>query len=457
MDDILKRSDLPVIRKSSYAKEQQITYARVINVNSETQTMTVKIPSEGNRTETGIPINNMVSSHGVGIRMMPIPGDSYVFLLKDVENYIHIGYYLEGIEDFTQNRKGSKTSNILLQRYLESGEVQLLGLNNSEILLANDGSVLIKTGTNNFIKLEDYTSTLEGSFSNTKLEMDGTRIRSGNIRRPLKGSVHEDDYMVELEDGTVKPKSLLEEISPGELESHRLMKEFLIQVGTVPGEDGKDIPFDQRDPENSSPNVGWMSLATQVLDENGNPQKILGKKVHFMTRLSGGGGIAVTEDNSLYLLDYRGKNFTKFSAGSESGKSLRSGDKNFVSVSGPQGVELQHEDGASITLKGDNDGNPEIIMTARNGQNITLNKMGLTLNIDGGYITINGKEINFNAEKFTFGGALAAVTGDSLFKAKLTAAMIDVHFHAGPIGPPVVPLTPMVLTGMIASTGLNVG
>lgn len=450
------RSNEPALQKKAFRTAQNITYANILAVNGETQTMNVSIVDEGGRVRTNIPINNMVSSYGTGIKVMPVPGFSFALLLKDGIDYKHIGYYVPNQKELTENRRGTKNhGEIILQRYLESGEIQVIGLTNNEILLSNDGSILLKAAGNSYLKLEDFSDTLEGSFSNVRLEMDGVRLRSGNIKRPVRGAMYEDDYIVKTESGDIKSETELEEVSPGEYEPHEILKEFTVQVGTLYGEDGLDVDFDQRDPTITSPSVGLFSIASQVIDENGRPIKVQGQNVQILLRTAKGGGIAVTEDNSLYLLDYRGRNFTKFASGDGS-KSLRAGDKTFVEVGSP-GISIQHECGGAINVKPDADGKTEISITDENGRNITLNKMGLTINIDGGYVNIGGKEINFNAEKFTFGGALAAIAGDTVFKAKMTAAMLDTHIHAGPSGPPVVPLTTMVLSGQIASTGINVG
>lgn len=445
MSDLVRKAEHPVLKQHARLEEHRVTYGRVVSVDSEKQTMSVELPAEANRIKSGITISNMISSHGIGVRIMPIAGDSYVLLLRNGDIYTHIGYYLEGVDEFTQDRKGSKTSNILLQRYLESGEVQLLGLSNNEVLLTNDGSVLIKSANNAYLKLEDYTNTLEGNFANAKLEMDGVRVRSGNTRRPVRGFTKEEDYIVLTEADEVKKESEIEDVAA---DPYDLMKEFTVQVGTVPGANGVDIDFDQSDLENSSPQVGWFSMATRVVDEKGNPVKILGQNVQFLLRTAGGGGFAVTEDNSAYLLDYQGRNFTKFSAG-ENSKSLRSGDNTFVSVSA-EAVHLQHEGGPSLMLKTDKDGEPEATLTGRNGQHIVLGPLGYSANFDGASHNTVAKEIAFSAEKYTFGAAAT----DNLLKATSFATIYDVHVHTGPTGPPAVPLTPLLTT--VVALGINV-
>lgn len=454
----------PILKHLAHRESHLIIIGVVTGVDSESQTMSVKIPSEGDRLISKVPINNFISAHGVGIRTMPIPGDSFVLLVRSGAHYTHIGYCTEGIADFTQDKKNSKISNILLQRYIESGEVQLLGLTKNEILLTNDGSILIKTSGSSYIKLEEYTSTLEGYFDNMRYEMDGVRIRAGNTRRPLKGYGREEDYVVKTEAGEVKAESA---VVDAEVEPYTLMKEFTVQVGTAQDTKGIDFPFNSLDLTNSSPQVGWMSLASQVVDEQGTPLKLQGQDVQFLIRTANGGGIAITADNSLYVLDYGskddsgvinpGKNATKLSGG-EGPKFLRAGDNNLISVAA-EAVQIQHESGATIILQKDINNGAEISISNKIGQNITLNSMGLNINIAGGLVNFTGKTINFNAESYTFGPAIKPAA-DNTFKAALTAALIDAHLHPGPNAPPTYPtalfvnLTGEVLAGSITGTGL---
>jgi hypothetical protein len=457
----------PILKHLAHRESHLIIEGVVTGVDSETQTMSVKIPSEGDRLISKVPINNFISAHGVGIRTMPIPGDSFVLLLRSGAHYTHIGYCTEGIIDFTQNKKNSKNSNILLQRYLESGEVQLLGLTKNEILLTNDGSILIKASGSSYIKLDDYASTLEGYFDNMKYEMDGVRIRAGNTRRPLKGYGREEDFVVKTNAGEVKAESA---ITDAEAEPYTMMKEFTVQVGTVQDTKGIDFPFNSLDLTNSSPQVGWMSMATQVVDEQGTPLKLQGQDVQFLIRTANGGGIAITADNSLYVLDYGskanatdttmlnvGKNATKLSGG-EGPKFLRASANDFVSVTST-GIQIQHRSGAAIILQEDVNKGAEISISNKIGQNITLNSMGLNINIAGGLVNFTGKTINFNAESYSFGPAIKPAA-DNTFKAALTAALIDAHLHPGPMSPPIYPtalfvnLTGEVLAGSITGTGL---
>ena len=462
---ISKLHGYPAARIARQAESSQsVVWANVISIDKEAQTMTVLLRE--NREEIpSIPINNMMSQHGIGVRVIPVPNDSIVILLKLNEDYVHIGYALQNLSDYTQNNSNSKIKNILLQRYMDEGEIQLLGVANNEVLLTNDGNVLIKTQSNSFIKLEDISSTFEGLFSNLKFEMDGVRIRAGNMRRPLKGIQKEDDYIIyATETEEVKKATDLDEdptSETGEFEEHSYLKEFTVQVGTaLDPETGTDKEFDQRDPAGGSPKVGWMSLASQVIDETGEEYKLEGQNVQFVIRTANGGGLAITEDNSLYLLDYSpgttgGKNFTKFSTKEDSSKGIRAADNNFIDI-GNDGINIFHKN-SNINVRLDASGAPEISLNTGDGKGIVLNSFGTLINATNGYATVEAKEFQVNAEKITFGGMKAAVTGDTLLKAKQYITEQDTHLHAGPAGPPTKPLMPFVLTGTLVATGVNVG
>jgi len=454
--------NFPSLKIENESDVQTVVWANVYGVDSESQTMTVYV-RDIEQMIPDIPINNMISYHGIGVRIMPVARDSIVLLLKSGENYFHIGYALDGLSSLTSDLLGKKTTPILLQRYLEEGEVQLLGLSGNEVLLTNDGNVLMKSSNNSYVKLDSFSSTLEGYFANMKYEMDGVRIRAGNVRRSLSGTLRKEDYFVETEDEEepFKPLSELIEQEDGTIEPYEHHKEFTVQVGTLQDEDGEDLDFKQGDIANSSPQTGWMSLASQVIDEKGRPMEIGGERVQFFVRMTNGGGMAITENSSFYILDNLGRSHTKFTAPkstsdtTNSSKGLRVTPENYIDVS-DSGISLTHK-GGFVDLKTDKDGAPEINLSDGSGRNVKLNSMGLTLNMAEAYISLNAKEINFDAEKFTFGGMLAAVNGDTVFKAKMTAAMLDAHIHLGPSGPPAVPLMTMVMSGQIASTGVNVG
>lgn len=453
--------DTPSQKIAKEVEARTIHWGEIVSVDTESQIMKVRI--EEIQQTIPVTINNFFTTSGIGFKVMPVARNSIAILLRNGEKFWHIGYALDSANNITDDKKVLKSTGLLLQRHLDEGEVQIVGATGNEILLNNDGHVLVKTKDGSFIKLDSNSDTFEGLFRNLKFEMDGVRIRAGHARRMKRAFTKEEVDMVLDSSDEVKAASKL---TKEELEDFIPINEFTVQVGINKDDDGLDNDFDQRSPSSSSPSVGLMAMSNKVLNEKGNPVKILGKDVVFVIRMSNGGGLAVTEDNSTYLLDYRGKNFTKFGGGGQSAsagetsdtesKSLRAGDNNFIDVS-KKGVRLQHESRTSLEIKSDQDEKGEMILTNDTGRNITLNKMGVSINMDGAYVSITGKEINLNAEKITLGGPIAATAGDVFFKAKLTAALFDTHVHAGPVGPPIVPWTPVVLSNTITTTGFAAG
>lgn len=446
MSELIPSSLSRVYAAKQSQSSHKIFWGVVTAVNNENQTMDVSISDKMEPEVITVSINNM-SSQAAGIRFSPLPKNTIALLYENAGKYHHIGYYysaiddngdLSGSKDFTDNREATKQTSgrVILQRYLESGEVQLTGINNNEVLLSVDGSVLIKDSNDSFIKLESYTGTLQGNFENLQFGMDGTRIRSGNIKRPINPDTAEDEYIVDV-DGTV-----MQESSMGEDDEATNLKEFTVQVGTVQDLEGIDTA--------SSPSVGTLSMATKVIGEDGIETMSAGQNLQFDLQMASGGGIGIAEDGSVLIKDKRGGTVTKFTVGNDGEKSLRV-DKNIVSVDKTNGIMIQHESGAMILL------NPAgEIHIMRNGKGITIDANGTTIDASKSTLTLKAKDLNiFGTCKF--GG----MTVDGLLPALLTASFLDAHMdghiHAGPSGPRLpVPLPYGIFTGMVTSGALKV-
>jgi hypothetical protein len=427
-----------VFLHTKQATREEILWGYVKSIDNEKQTMNVFIPSR-NIVVPDIPINNNSSRHGIGVRVMPVPQDSTVLLIRDGMKYFHFGYALEGIERFTDNSKSTKSTTSILQRYLESGEVQMLGIANNEVLLTNDGSVLIKTKDNSYVKLENYDSVLEANVANMKFNLDGVRIRAGNVRRPLKDGSRSDDFLVMTEDGSIKAESDLVLNENGSFEDFTYLKEFFVNVGTIQDSDTSiDKPFVVKEPNTSSPNVGFMSLANQVVGEDGKVYKVNGQRVQFLVRMTNGGGIAITEDNSLYIMDFLNKNFTKFSSGLNS-KCLKASDTNLLEVA-DQAIRLDYKK-ATIDLKLDKDKSPEITTSIGLSNGVsrytTINPFGYKIDMTEAFINAIAKDIILDySNTLTIGPGNASTSAEMLIRGLKLAGALDSHTHKGPIGPP---------------------
>jgi len=456
----------PAIRLGEQLEDNKVMWGFVVSVDPESQKIRVSLPDNDFAVTEPIPINNMISYGGAGIRIMPIAGHTIAILIETELSYIHIGYAMEDLENFTENKLGDKKgATVVLQRYLEEGEAQMVGFSKNEIFLSNSGSVLLKTADNNYLKLDNTTDSLDGLFRSMKFEMDSVRIRGGRARRQLRGYGNEDVNMVIDAKDNVKQAIDLVEDENGDIERHIPIQEFNISVGVEKDATGIDKDFIQTTPETSSPSVGQISLSNRVLKEDGTPMRLGGQYVNFIVKTAGGGGFAVTEDNSAYILDYRGRNATKFAAGSDT-KSLRSGDNAYMEISESKGLNMKHGE-SEITMKNDPD-HPEYsyteIKTSR-GDTATFGKMGFTFNTDA-FFNIGGKEVNINAKKITIGGMLAATPlADSLLKGAAFGLLYDNHIHAGPVGAPLVPFQLLLIPGNplsgikseYAATGITVG
>ena len=196
-------------KQKSNVDKNNIVWGLVKSVNSEAQTMSVEIMKENPEIASDIPINTLFTNTGFGFRVMPIPNKTVAILYRlDHNKYFNLGFYSDNLQSFMSDRNGDKESEsgALLQRYLENGEVQITSLSKNEIYLAEDGSVLLKAGYGASLKLDNNMHRLDGTFANMKYEMDGVRIRAGNIIRPVVESTNEDDFIL------FKMKKLLKKV-----------------------------------------------------------------------------------------------------------------------------------------------------------------------------------------------------------------------------------------------------
>lgn len=422
---------------------------KIVQVYSEDQTMDIVV--QNNKLLSRIPINNSISIEGSGIRFMPVPGRTIALLARDINEYYHVGYiynlkdtkYREsiGLRQLTYDKNYSKDSAVILQRYLDPGEVQIIALDNNEVYLSNDGGILIKDSNDSFISLDTYMGLCEGNFSNMQYEMDGVRIRAGNTIRPVTDA-YENDFIV-LKDGDV--------INEKDLEKDDVatdIKEFTVEVGTI---QDPDTGIDKTVAD-GSPSVGKISLAERMVDEFGDEEFSASKSVNFKIKTKNGGGIVIDDSGSVNIVDYKAGSSTKFVSGRDGEKSLRV-DQHVITINKDEGILIYHDSGASVLLN--NDG--EVIISNKDGRSLVLDENGFTIDQAEAYVTLNAKKNIFIGD-CSFGGMAL----ETLLPAQATAAFLDAwcssHFHAGPIGPPVVPLlmTAQVMSGALQVSGIQV-
>jgi len=397
-----------------------IFWGSVVLVDIENLSMNVHII--GGRVNTiieNIPINSNFTSDGYGLRLLPSTNSVAILMRVSDKQYIHIGYHTGETSALISNKSNSKDNEaaVILRRHIESGEVQLVGLTNNEIFLSNDGSVLLKAQFGASLALNNFMHRLEGYFANMRYEMDGVRIRAGNIIRPVVSDTNEDDFIVLNKDGAVVKETSLAEDAIG-----TALREFQVMVGTQISSEGVDElpPF--------SPTVGYLALADKVVTEVGEEVKVLGKSVNFRLKLSSGFSLVVDVEGSFYLLDDTNGSFTKFGVGASPDKSLRSGDSMLL-INTDKGIYMKHASGSTMQM--DKDGN--IQFSDKNKNSILMQKDGITINSPDGDVNINAKNIVLSPESNIFIGDPSSAT-NMVLTAGGFANVFDVHTHPYPLG-----------------------
>lgn len=425
--------DSIVLQQSEQQVRDRIVWGIVSNVDSESGFMSVDVKIGGNtKTISEIIINNSFTNN-CGFKIMPLPKQTYVILYERIGfPPLHIGYYAPP-KDLVDNKPGTKDSLTLLQRYIKPGESQILGAAGNEILLSVDGSVLIRNKDGAYVRLDSFTSTMEGFFANLEYQLEDVRIRAGNTRRPTDKDTKDNEYILNV-DGEIKGDSQLTEEETGEN-----IPEFTVQVGTnIDPETGVDA---------GDPYVGTISMAETVTNEDGTAMYAASKQLKYVVKTADGGGIAIDEDGSVLIMDQNGGTVTKFKSGTDGEKSFRV-ENTYISIEKTNGIKINQESGAYIELNPDG----SIEIQAKGGRGFVLNDTGLHFSVPDGSVDIQAKDITFIGNLNLGGGVLR----DFLLPATMTATMHDTHFHEGPAGPPIVKWSPLVLSGALQASQINI-
>lgn len=436
--------------------QDKIKFGVVERVDTRNNTMRMYLMRDPNDNpqEIEFPIDHPVTSYGAGLRVMPISGLTIANVYEDTGGkFYHMGYQLEGIGDITDDRLGDRQddSSKVLLRHLDEGDVCLSGTYGNEIYLPIDGSVSIKSSLGSHLKLDNYLSRLDGGFANLKFEMDGVRIRAGNIIRPSREDTTEDQYIVMGKDDVIKGVDELEED-----EQYTQIREFTVQVGTLadPNNNYRDFASDKFY-EDISPTVGIFSLADAYVRENGKPLFTAKTPVRGFLK-SGDGGFMVANDGSFYIMDYNNWSSSKFPTNSERSLRLR---QSFISIADQEDedaeykteIQICHESNASIELR-----EGYVQLQEGTGRYFKLDGYGATLNAPEAAVSIIAKDIQLLAD-----GGSVAIGGfptDGVVKATHASTLFDTHTHTGPVGPPLpsfqwtplvqIPNSPLVAQGL---------
>jgi hypothetical protein len=402
----------PINEVRAEVSGNRLCYGLVTGYDFETQKMKVDkfycgkaIPVEN------VYLNTQLADTGYGLRIIPIVGVTMILMYQVTQSdYIHVGYYYGDVSQLFSDRKEEKenSTDAVLLRYLEGGEVQLVALNKNEIYLSNDGSVLLKSQYNASLKLDNVLHRLEGNFANLKYEMDSVRERAGNILRPTVPDTLEEDFILLKDEEVTKESSLEKDQDYTEITG---LKEWRVDVGTeIDPETGVDYTTKDSKGRAMYPSVGYIAMADKMVTENGEEIKILDKSINFKLRLANGCSLVVDEEGSFFILDDITGNFTKFAIGDDAEKSLRVGDNMFI-INKEDGVYIKHESGSSIRF--DPDGNVQVNDSGdANGQNVNTVVMtagkGITITTSNDLVLSANKIVLLPKDNIYIGDPLSA-------------------------------------------------
>jgi len=444
----------------------------VTSVDPTDFTMTVQVISDGGVTVPDIYINQFFTLNGAGIKYIPIPNTTYVFLYKtgvDKVNYIHMGFFMPDASHTVSDPLYTKTGNILYQRYLKPGEIQLVSIAGSELFLSENGDVYIKNNKNSFIKLNSYYNDLEIHVPNVNIDSYSINVKTGRVIRYGTDPLTK-DYKV----------------NPATKEAYT---EFTIDIGTVYHPE-TGIPTSVR--------TGSMSFSDRVYSVSGQPETAYEGAEHFLNlliNLMSGIKISVDEAGDLHIVSKSnnsrfsiqtgtgagGKDLTELFFKTKSSEfrvseevfsyvhkvlgyfinleitddgtssfSIRMGD-NTITLSADRGLQISPAGGGGIIYGEDG----SVIVNDAKGHIIVLNDDGITYNADGETHTLCGDAVNITTTRgLVVGDPLSAV--DGVLMAQATALVFDTHVHTGPVGPPVDLWTPLLAASLMAK-GIKVG
>ena len=299
-----------------------VFWGLVTRVDSELNVMDVDIYS-GNveTTAKNVQINTMLTSYGAGLRIIPKSGVTLVLLIRETaEEWYHIGFYLDGVDTYLSDKKSdyefANNMYIPLRRFLEEGETQLTSMSGNEIFLSNEGSILIKSQYGAYLNIDNMVHKLDGFFANLKYEMDGVRIRSGNVFRPVDKVTREEILIYSTTSSGVAVVKAEDMLTSTEETNATLIKEFTVQIGT------KQDPTTGIDDPIISPSIATLSFGDKIIDEWGSEVKVDATSLKAILKFSefltnngdslSGLSLSFDHEGSLVLADTTNGNYIKF-------------------------------------------------------------------------------------------------------------------------------------------------
>ncbi len=249
-------------------EQYRIHVGVVATVDAEKQTMSVNIPGVGQVPD--IYINNAISLTGSGVRVMPVPSITRALIYEQKSIFYHIGTYHNAVGDdninlglapYTNDSNGNKNTNdeVVLQRYVDAGEVCITGYSSAEIYLPNSGDVLIVNGSRVSMELNSALSSIIAKAVGYSYESPDVVVRYGSVIRKTSGPELADEIYYNNNSSIFSESNLPIDATATE------MYEFSVDVGTPTN------PSTGSYASGAEPIIGRMSLAPVVLDNSGVP------------------------------------------------------------------------------------------------------------------------------------------------------------------------------------------
>ena len=405
----------------------KITYGTVASVNSIENSAVVITETEGVPQRKSMDLPSYCSPSGIGLRFSPFvdtAGSHSIRIYQEAGEFVPMGYTAVN-HDIIDNKDNTKQMANTPLRCLNPGEVSLYSGFSSELFMSRSGSVTISDSQFDAIVIDPVMSTINMNAGNVKYELDGVRIRAGNIKRPVNPNSYDEMFL----------------IKEGETQE----QEFFVQVGTEVYSDGT---------ESNIPSVGIMGLGTRIADEQGRFYQLKDSDAQFLVKTAGGGGIGISSTGDIFFMDYNSGSTTVFGGGETGDKWIRAGNNSFC-TSASTGISLNHSTGSSVELV--TDGSINIIEAT--GNHMILNANGLSINCGQKTITYSAKLHNMMGSLTTAGAvSFGSVASFQVLRAEAFALLcFDIHVHPGPGAPPAVPLsTLLTIPGTITATNFLV-
>lgn len=263
-------------------------------------TMNVLLPQINNQKITDLAINHQLTLAGFGIKCMPVPGQSYVFVheAKGAPNrYLHVGYYSPDPSSIMDTVTGSKSGQIIYQRYIKPGEIQIISKGRGEIYLNDQGEITIKSIDDQYLTIDSYNGGLKGSFQDYCISATKIDHRLGRVKRITTST--SSAYTI-LRDSYNSPYIENTEILGADYNTNGIPTHAYHPVYTK---------IDQ------NPSIGYSSFSNKVHNLFGIPEKMLSSEteaVQWIASFATGLKFGVDAAGAFWIVNTASESYIKF-------------------------------------------------------------------------------------------------------------------------------------------------